>query len=137
MINITRPDLPPMEEYAAYLRKIWETGWLTNNGELVQSLEKKLAEYLGVEHLLLVCNGALALHLAIKAFVAKMNFIVSIIDQTGWSNTLEEVNLPKTILVRNSHEIAICRKCRIVLILVYSLSTVFGFDEVMVIIDIL
>ena len=49
MIKITKPDLPELEEYINYLKKIWSTRWLTNNGEFVQLLEKKLEEYLKVK----------------------------------------------------------------------------------------
>lgn len=67
MIFVTRPHLPPLEEYTRYLRGIWERRWLTNHGELVQELEERLKQYLGVEHLALMSNGTLALQLALKA----------------------------------------------------------------------
>ena len=66
MINVTKSDLPPLEQYIEYLRRIWATGWLTNDGELVQLLEHKLEEYLGVRNLVLVANGTLALQLAVR-----------------------------------------------------------------------
>ena len=31
-IYVTRPFLPPIEEFAAGLQEIWDTQWLTNNG---------------------------------------------------------------------------------------------------------
>ena len=67
MITTTKPDLPPLDEYVKYLRHIWKTRWLTNNGELVQELERKLKEYLKIDHIALVNNGTLAIHIAIKA----------------------------------------------------------------------
>ena len=67
IINVTRTELPPIKEYVKYLKKIWRLHWITNNGELVQKLEKKLEEYLKVKHLLLVTNGTLALQLAFKS----------------------------------------------------------------------
>ena len=67
IINVTRTELPPINEYVKYLKKIWRLHWITNNGELVQKLEKKLEEYLKVKHLLLVTNGTLALQLAFKS----------------------------------------------------------------------
>jgi dTDP-4-amino-4,6-dideoxygalactose transaminase len=68
MINVTQTFLPPLEEYTAYLEKIWESKWLTNRGELVQKLEERLREYLCVENLLAVNNGTIALQIAIKAY---------------------------------------------------------------------
>ncbi|GAJ24082.1 unnamed protein product, partial [marine sediment metagenome] len=63
--------LPKLEEYVKYLGKIWSTRWLTNGGEFVQLLEKKLEEYLRVKNLVLVTNGTVALQLALKAFELK------------------------------------------------------------------
>ena len=67
MINVSKPFLPPKEEFFEYLEGIWARNYLTNNGPLVRELEQRLSEYLGVDNLLLVGNGTLALQLAIKA----------------------------------------------------------------------
>lgn len=67
MIPVTKPFLPPQEEYQQYLNGIWHRNWLTNNGPLVNELELKLKEQLGVEHLLFLGNGTIAIQLAIKA----------------------------------------------------------------------
>lgn len=66
MIPVTKSFLPPIEEYQAYLDRIWATNQLTNNGPLVQELEIKLKDYLGVKHLFFVSNGTIALQIAIK-----------------------------------------------------------------------
>ena len=49
--------IPDKEKFKAYLYGIYESGCLTNNGPLVQRLEKKLEEYLGVKNLLCIFNG--------------------------------------------------------------------------------
>jgi len=67
MINVTKTYLPPFEEYAAVLKRAWDKGWITNNGELVLELEQKLKEYLGVKHLLFCSNGTIVLQMALKA----------------------------------------------------------------------
>lgn len=77
MINVTKSDLPELKEYIKYLKKIWSTRWLTNNGEFVQLLEKKLEEYLKVENLILLSDGTLAIHLALKAFNLKGEVITT------------------------------------------------------------
>jgi dTDP-4-amino-4,6-dideoxygalactose transaminase len=66
-IPITKPFMPPAEEYHAYLKGIWEREWLSNNGPLVQELEQKLKQYLDVDHLLFVNSGTIALQFAIRA----------------------------------------------------------------------
>jgi dTDP-4-amino-4,6-dideoxygalactose transaminase len=67
MIPVTKPFLPPREEFDKLVDGVWERNWLTNNGQLVQRLEKELKEYLGLDHLLFVANGTIALQMAIKA----------------------------------------------------------------------
>ncbi|SDY45191.1 hypothetical protein SAMN05660462_00072 [Proteiniborus ethanoligenes] len=66
-IYVTRPFLPPLEEYIPYIEQIWESGILTNDGEMVKRLEKELSNALGIENLIAVANGTLGLQIAIKA----------------------------------------------------------------------
>jgi len=66
-ITVTRPTLPPFDEYVALLQGIWTRNHLTNAGPLVVELEQRLAEHLGVKHCLFVSNGTIALQLAFRA----------------------------------------------------------------------
>jgi dTDP-4-amino-4,6-dideoxygalactose transaminase len=66
-IFVTRPFMPPLEEFTPYLEAIWENKWLTNAGPFHQDFEKKLANYLGVEHLAPFANGTLALVTALQS----------------------------------------------------------------------
>lgn len=66
MIYVTKSDLPPIEEYYEYLKKIWDTHYVTNNGPYVQELEQKLENYLGIKNLLVVNNGTIAINMAIR-----------------------------------------------------------------------
>src|SRR5690606_13286482 len=67
MIPVTKPYLPNREKLNKYIDGIYERQWLTNNGQLVQELTRRLEEYLGVKNLLLVANGTLALQIAYRA----------------------------------------------------------------------
>jgi dTDP-4-amino-4,6-dideoxygalactose transaminase len=66
-IYVTQPVLPPLEEFIEYLKQIWDSKMLTNNGPFHQQFEKELAEYLGVKYLSLFANGTLALITALQA----------------------------------------------------------------------
>ena len=77
MINVTKPFLPPREEFDKYIDGIWQRNWLTNNGPLVNDLELKLKEYLNVAHLLFLNNGTIALQIAIKALGLKGEIITT------------------------------------------------------------
>lgn len=77
MINVTKTSLPDINLYIRYLKKIWPTAWIANNGRFLQLLEKKLEQYLKVKHLLLVSNGTLALQLALKVLNLKGEVITT------------------------------------------------------------
>ena len=77
MIPVTKPFLPPVEMYNKYVQGIWDRQWLTNHGPLVNELEIKLKEYLGVDHLLFLSNGTIALQIAIKALDLKGEIITT------------------------------------------------------------
>lgn len=66
-IYVTRPLLPPLEEFIPYLEKIWESKILTNGGPFHQQLEQALCDYLGVKHIALFTNGTIALVTALQA----------------------------------------------------------------------
>ena len=66
-IYVTQPFLPPLEEFQEYLKDIWETKHVTNNGRYHQELEKALCEHLGVKYISLFSNGTLALITALQA----------------------------------------------------------------------
>lgn len=87
-INVTQTFLPPFEEYEKTLRRAWEKKWITNNGELVQELEQKLKEYLGVKHLFFTNNGTVVLQMAIKALGIKGDIITTPFSYVATTNAI-------------------------------------------------
>jgi len=65
-IYVTRPFLPPMEEFKKGLEEIWETGWLTNNGPILQRFTQELCNYFETDNVCLFNNGTLALQIALQ-----------------------------------------------------------------------
>lgn len=65
-IMVTRATLPPLEEYVGYLKQIWNSHLLTNNGPLVRELEQRLRDYLNSPDLWFVNNCTSALQLTLK-----------------------------------------------------------------------
>lgn len=88
MIPVTKPFLPPKEVYDRYLEGIWQRNWLTNHGPLVNELELRLKEYLGLDHLLFLSNGTLALQIAIKALELKGEVITTPFSYVATTNSL-------------------------------------------------
>jgi dTDP-4-amino-4,6-dideoxygalactose transaminase len=77
VINVTQPYLPPLEEFMPYLREIWDTKWLTNNGPYHRKLEEALAAFLDVPYLSLYNNGTSALIAALKCLQLKGEVITT------------------------------------------------------------
>ncbi len=64
------PYIPVCEPYLGgkeleYLIDAAKTGWISSSGKYVSLFEQKFAEYCGVKYGVAVCNGTVALHLAL------------------------------------------------------------------------
>lgn len=88
VINVTLPFLPEYAVYERYLKDIWKRNWLTNHGPLVQEIEVKLKEYLGVKHLFFCANGTVAIQIAIKALNLKKQIITTPFSYVATTNTI-------------------------------------------------
>ena len=64
---VGRPNIGSREAFMKLAGEIFDRRWLSNNGPLVQDLEKRIAGYLGVKHCVAMCNGTIALEIAIRA----------------------------------------------------------------------
>ena len=66
-LHVGRPNIGSREAFLKYVREIFDRGRLSNNGPLVQELEQRVAELHGVKHCVAMCNGTVALEIAIRA----------------------------------------------------------------------
>jgi len=92
-IYVTRPDLPPLDEFMPYLQEIWASKTLTNNGHFHQQLEQALCDYLGVKFISLFTNCTVALMTALKALEIKGEVITTPYSFVATSNALLWNNL--------------------------------------------
>lgn len=67
LITVTSPLLPNLDEFHEMLQQIWDSKWITNNGQFHRQLEAALKEYLGVPQVSLFTNGTLPLLTALQA----------------------------------------------------------------------
>ena len=67
LITVTSPLLPNLDEFNELLKQIWNSKWITNNGQFHKKLESALKEYLGVPQISLFTNGTLPLLTALQA----------------------------------------------------------------------
>jgi dTDP-4-amino-4,6-dideoxygalactose transaminase len=65
-IYVTRPFLPPLEEFRRGLEEIWESRWLTNNGPILQRFTQELCNSFESNNICLFNNGTLALQIALQ-----------------------------------------------------------------------
>jgi len=66
-IYVSRPSLPPLEEFVAEIRDMWETGMMTHQGPKHNKLQAELEKYLDAPNITLFANGHLALELGLNA----------------------------------------------------------------------
>lgn len=66
-ITVTSPLLPNLDDFYDMLQNIWDSKWITNNGQCHRQLETALKNYLGVPQISLFTNGTLPLLTALQA----------------------------------------------------------------------
>lgn len=65
-IPVTKPFLPPIEEFQRGLEEIWQNQWLTNNGPVLTRFEREIQSYTGSQNVSMFNNGTLALQIALQ-----------------------------------------------------------------------
>jgi dTDP-4-amino-4,6-dideoxygalactose transaminase len=68
MIPVTKSFLPPLEEYTTQVQRAFNNQWLTNRGELILELEKKISACLALQQyrMIITNNGTIPLQIALK-----------------------------------------------------------------------
>jgi dTDP-4-amino-4,6-dideoxygalactose transaminase len=110
MINVTKTYLPNIDKYKSYIDEIYANGQLTNNGPLVQKLESKLEEYLGVNNVILVANGTLALDVAYRVLGLTGSVITTPFSFVATTSSIVSNGLTPLFSDINSHTFNISPK---------------------------
>jgi dTDP-4-amino-4,6-dideoxygalactose transaminase len=66
-LHVGRPNIGDRKLFLERINDILDRKWLSNNGPYVKELERRIAEYVGVKHCIVTCNGTIALEIAIRA----------------------------------------------------------------------
>ena len=64
-IPVYQPSLNGNEK--KYVNECLDSSWISSKGKFVSEFEKRFSEYAGVKHATTVCNGTVAIHLALLA----------------------------------------------------------------------
>jgi dTDP-4-amino-4,6-dideoxygalactose transaminase len=75
-LHVGRPFIGDRKVFLGYVEEILDNKWLTNNGPMVQMLEKQVAEYHDTKHCIAMCNGTVALEIAIRALKLEGEVII-------------------------------------------------------------
>jgi dTDP-4-amino-4,6-dideoxygalactose transaminase len=66
-LHVGRPNLGDRQVLLRRLEDILDRRWLTNDGIYVQQFERRVADLLGVEHCIAMCNATIALGITARA----------------------------------------------------------------------
>jgi dTDP-4-amino-4,6-dideoxygalactose transaminase len=75
-VHVGRPNVGDRENFFQRVNGMFDRVWLSNNGPLLLEFEARVARYLGVRHCVAMCNGTIALEIAIRALELKGEVIV-------------------------------------------------------------
>lgn len=66
-LHVGRPNIGNREAFIKHVDTIFDNRWLSNNGPMVQEFEQRVANYHNAKHCVAMCNGTVALEIAIRA----------------------------------------------------------------------
>jgi dTDP-4-amino-4,6-dideoxygalactose transaminase len=67
LLHVGRPNIGDRARLLERINDLLDRRWLSNNGPFVQELERHIADYVGVKHVICVCNATIGLEIAIRA----------------------------------------------------------------------
>jgi dTDP-4-amino-4,6-dideoxygalactose transaminase len=75
-LYVGRPNLGDRKALLTRINDLLDRRWLTNNGPFVQEFERRITDFLGVKHCIAICNGTVALEIAIRALGLRGEVII-------------------------------------------------------------
>jgi len=88
-LHVGTPNIGDTELFFQLAREMFDRRWLTNHGELVLQFERELQEYLGVKHCIAMCNGTVALEIAMRALDLSEEVIVPSLTFVATAHALQ------------------------------------------------
>ena len=75
-LHVGQPNIRNRENLLNRFNDILDNRWFTNNGPYVQEFEKRIEEFIGIKHCIAMCNGTIALEIAIRALEIEGDVII-------------------------------------------------------------
>lgn len=76
VLHVGRPNVGDRRAFFERVESMFDRRWLTNDGPFVQELEQRLASFLGVRHVVALCNATVGMEVALRALGASGEVIV-------------------------------------------------------------
>lgn len=93
MLYVGRPSMAPDAEVHARIQSALDRRWLTNDGPLVQELERRCGERLQVSHCLAVNNATLGLEVALRALDVQGEVLLPAFTFIGTAHAVQWLGL--------------------------------------------
>ena len=87
--HVGSPNIGDRSRFFERVEELFDKNRLTNFGPCVMELEERLAAMLGVKHVIAMCNGTVALEIAIKALDLKGEVILPSMTFVATAHALE------------------------------------------------
>ena len=75
-LHVGRPNLGDRERLLKRINDMLDRKWLSNNGPYVQEFERRISDMIGVRNCISMCNGTVALEIAIRSLELKGEVIL-------------------------------------------------------------
>lgn len=75
-LHVGQPNVGNRAVFNHLVDQMFDRCWFSNNGQLVQELEKKICKFLGVKHCIMVCNATVGMQIACHALGLKGEVIL-------------------------------------------------------------
>jgi len=75
-LHVGRPNIGDRQRLLARINDMLDRRWLSNDGPYAQEFEQRVADMVGVKHCIAMCNGTVALEIAVRALGLKGEVIV-------------------------------------------------------------
>jgi len=88
-LHVGRPNIGNRDRLMERINDMLDRRWLSNAGVYVTELEQRLADMLGVEHCIAMCNGTVALEIVIRALELEGEVIVPSLTFVATAHALQ------------------------------------------------
>ena len=75
-LHVGRPNIGNRQKFHERVADILERKWITNGGRYVDEFERRIKDLCDVEHCVAMCNGTVALEIAIRALGMTGSFLI-------------------------------------------------------------